>query len=680
MPQYLKEYGEAVAGNGFLIVPLPPGSKGPNRKGWPKFEADAAQVRRWYSNGSAHDGIGVLARHTPAIDVDILDGDAASDMSDILDEIFAGETLLTRIGRAPKFLIPFRSDEPFKKISSNVYTDGTNDHKVEILGDGQQWVAYHVHPETGKPYQWVGGTENTGILSVPRSSLPVLGRDDAQRVIDAFETLAAGRVSSGAWKRKASPAQAPNDRDTRPVDDPFADAPLTFHNKVNALAMKSFGSWVPELFPEAVPYQDGFRVPSASLGRAFEEDISIVSKGIKDFGVADMGDPRGGRRSPVALVAEWRHSASTDEAANWLCKQLGVDPVAAGAPVAHKPRVTSDNPFAIHKWEDYKQNYLSTPWIVKGVLPQAEVGILYGQSGSGKTFFVLDLAATIARGAQWRGRKVSACRVVYVAAEAREGVKKRMDAYDRHVCAEGDRPDIIASAPNLLSSDAGEMAKAIGHAGLIILDTMAASHSGDENSAKDMGLFLAACKDLSHATGAMVLAVHHTGKEESKGMRGSSALFAGADFVMEVFKNDKEHGAVLSKSRDDTTGTSFSFELRRVVVGQDDEGDDVTTCVVEPIQKEVVKATKAKKPQKLANESDSRYDFSREMLAIIERLVEESKTGKVHKDQIFEALLLKYPGKMKKNLAVVLLRLEQLGAIRQTLDWYEVAEDDLDLG
>jgi hypothetical protein len=149
MPQYLKEHGERLVELGYRIVPLPPGSKGPKRRGWPQMHADAAQVRQWYSNGSANDGIGVLARYTPAIDVDILDPQAAQEMSDLIDDIFPGETLMMRVGRAPKFLIPFRSDDPFKKLTSNVYTDGTNDHKVEILGDGQQWVAYHVHPIVG---------------------------------------------------------------------------------------------------------------------------------------------------------------------------------------------------------------------------------------------------------------------------------------------------------------------------------------------------------------------------------------------------------------------------------------------------------------------------------------------------------------------------------------------------
>ena len=665
MPQYFKEHGERLAELGYRIVPLPPGSKGPNRKGWPKFDLQAPTIRQWAANGSAHDGVGILAATTPAIDVDILDAEVAQQMSDEIDRIFAGQSLMTRTGRAPKFLIPFRSDEPFRKLSSSVYTDGENEHKVEILGDGQQWVAYHVHPDTKRPYEWFDGLGSGEIADVERAALPVLDRESAQRVIDAFEVLAAARVESGAWHPRAARLVERNSasRGEAPESDPFA----AHAEPVKDLTRSQIGNLLRNL---PLADRDGWLRAGRILHHQYEGsdegfDFWIgISQGYDKFDAADQ------RR----VWESFGHRADAPETIRSLIKEFG-QPAAP----EHKPRADgSTNPFVIHEWADYKQNYLSTPWIIKGVLPQAEVGILYGQSGSGKTFFVLDLAATVARGEPWRGRKVSNCRVVYVAAEAREGIKKRMDAYDQHISADGQRPDIIASAPNLLSTDAGKLTEAIGRAGLIILDTMAASHSGDENSAKDMGLFLAACKDLSFATGAMVLAVHHTGKEESKGMRGSSALFAGADFVMEVFKNEKEHGAVLSKSRDEAIGTSFSFVLRRVVVGHDEDGDEVTTCVVDPIQKEVAKVSK--KLKKLANTNDTRYDFSREMLALIEDLAYKSNTGKVHKDEIFSQLLHKYPGKLKRNLAAVLLRLEQLGAVRQTQDWYSVEEEDDDLG
>lgn len=660
MPQFLKDHGVRLVELGYTVLPIQPGTKRPDIQNWRNVTATADDVVKWYSNGRAQHGAGINARDTPAIDVDVMDPEAAQQMSDAIDQIFPGVALMTRTGLAPKFLIPFRSETPFRKITSKVYTDGINDHKVEILGDGQQWVAYHTHPETRNPYLWFDGIDDTGIAAVAHCDLPILRESDAQLVIDAFEALAAERCRSGEWTALRKP-QNEQSRLSPPfsyLGDPFADQAVgkSESEVVSLLAChenadSDYDHWFSVL--AAVQHELG------DEGRDVAYDWSSSS----------------------AKHTDEKFNTTWNSLGRYTGRQITLRSLLKGHTSAgeHKSRAdNSENPFRIQEWSAYKQDYLSTPWIVKGVLPQAEVGILYGQSGSGKTFFVLDLAATVARGAPWRGRKVSECRVVYVAAEAREGIKKRMDAYDQHICEEGIRPDIIASAPNLLSSDTDKLAESIGKAGLIILDTMAASHSGDENSAKDMGLFLAACKDLSLRTGAMVLAVHHTGKEESKGMRGSSALFAGADFVMEVFKNEKEHGAMLSKSRDDVTGTSFGFGLRRVVVGRDEEGDEVTTCVVEPIQKDVQKATK--KASKLENTRDTRYDFSREMLALIEDLAYKSTSGKVHKDAIFDALLQKYPGKLKKNLAVVLLRLEQLGAIHQTLDWYRVDEEDTDLG
>src|ERR1700678_1173031 len=106
--QYFKNLGEQLLDQGYLIVPLPPGSKGPRLKGWPSLKLDKPTFHKMAANGSADAGIGVLARYTPAIDVDILDEAAAQEMSDLIDEIFPGEALMTRTGRAPKFLIPFR--------------------------------------------------------------------------------------------------------------------------------------------------------------------------------------------------------------------------------------------------------------------------------------------------------------------------------------------------------------------------------------------------------------------------------------------------------------------------------------------------------------------------------------------------------------------------------------------
>jgi len=92
--------------------------------------------------------------------------------------------------------------------------------------------------------------------------------------------------------------------------------------RINDLALESLASWVPVIFPEAKSSKGIYRVPSKALGRKLEEDLSISPQGIKDFGVHDMGDKRGGNRTAIDLVME--HMGKTfDEALRWLRNQLG---------------------------------------------------------------------------------------------------------------------------------------------------------------------------------------------------------------------------------------------------------------------------------------------------------------------------------------------------------------------
>lgn len=89
-------------------------------------------------------------------------------------------------------------------------------------------------------------------------------------------------------------------------------------------------------------------------------------------------------------------------------------------------------------------------WIVRGVLPRAELCVIYGESGSGKSFLALDLAAAITRGINWRGKRTTKGRVVYVCAEGAGGFKARLRAYAaKHNVKLLELPGVISDAPNL---------------------------------------------------------------------------------------------------------------------------------------------------------------------------------------------------------------------------------------
>ncbi|KTC84555.1 MULTISPECIES: AAA family ATPase [Legionella] len=225
-----------------------------------------------------------------------------------------------------------------------------------------------------------------------------------------------------------------------------------------------------------------------------------------------------------------------------------------------------------------------SPWLIKNILPKAELVMVYGPSGSGKSFFVLDIAFAIAQGIEWQAFKASQGRVVYIAAEAGAGVRKRLLAYAVHHDIDLDEVPlgIIPAAPNFLNDDdVVQVSEAIGEASLIIVDTLACVAAGaDENSSADMGKVIGNCKLLHQLTGAVVMIVHHMGKNESKGARGWSGIRAAVDAEMELKSADYGFKMSITKLKDGETNGSLDFNILQIELGEDDDGDPITSCVV----------------------------------------------------------------------------------------------------
>ncbi|MBL1264927.1 AAA family ATPase [Candidatus Methylomicrobium oryzae] len=229
----------------------------------------------------------------------------------------------------------------------------------------------------------------------------------------------------------------------------------------------------------------------------------------------------------------------------------------------------------------------SINWFIKGLIPHTEIGTVYGASGVGKTFFILDIALSIAQGVPWRGVKVRQGRVVYIAAEGAGGLRTRLAAYSEfHRINLADLPfSLIPEVPNFLTeSDPQAIANVINAKGqfdLIVIDTVSAVTPGaNENASEGMGMLLSHCKHLHHTTGATVLLVDHSGKDASQGMRGWSGKYAAMDFVIEVTKKDGCLVAKVRKQKEGSEGQDYPFKLVSVPLGFDEDGDAVTSCVL----------------------------------------------------------------------------------------------------
>lgn len=184
---FLAQHGTALLDNGYAVVPIQPGKKAPGFDGWSKATQSKSQIKEWLGNGHRNSGVGILTKHTPAIDIDVRDDDIAERVEQWVIENIGDAP--TRVGRAPKRLMVFRTDSPFKKMRSGKWKDQFGDeHQIEILADGQQFVAYHIHPDTGKPYTWPSVDRNP--LQVPVNRLIPVTVDQCQALINWFDQLA----------------------------------------------------------------------------------------------------------------------------------------------------------------------------------------------------------------------------------------------------------------------------------------------------------------------------------------------------------------------------------------------------------------------------------------------------------------------------------------------------------
>lgn len=224
---------------------------------------------------------------------------------------------------------------------------------------------------------------------------------------------------------------------------------------------------------------------------------------------------------------------------------------------------------------------------VKGVVPDGDLVVIYGASGSGKSFLAWDMACAVERGTPWMDRKTRKGRSVYICAEGGGGFRTRVRAYAAENQIDPNTlPGVIPDAPNLREVEdiksLVHSVRAYGPIDIIWVDTFAATTPGaDENTSKDIGLALSHCKSLSRILNCLVVLVHHSGKDAARGARGWSGLRAASDGELEVSRDGDLRVLKVMKSKDGRDGDLFPFRLMVVPVGLDIDGDELTSCVIE---------------------------------------------------------------------------------------------------
>jgi hypothetical protein len=286
--------------------PVPVDGKAPHLEGWAQacLTANDREIRAWGRTRPQESNTGIVAGAIVGVDIDVLD-EALADAVQTLAGKMLGATPLVRVGRAPKRLLVYRTAAPFRKCATAelFLPDAPSfgkDHKhhVEVLGQGQQFVAFGTHPETRAAYSWV----TLSPLEVEAAALPAISAEMAAAFVAAAERLLRG--AGCLSEREIRGREAEGRESLAPAEVPEAE--------VVAAALRSL--------PNDCSYDEWVRVGLALYG----------ALGAGGRGLWEEWSARSAKNDPAVTAKKWPTFASgTSIGAGtliWLARQHGWQP------------------------------------------------------------------------------------------------------------------------------------------------------------------------------------------------------------------------------------------------------------------------------------------------------------------------------------------------------------------
>ena len=233
---------------------------------------------------------------------------------------------------------------------------------------------------------------------------------------------------------------------------------------------------------------------------------------------------------------------------------------------------------------------LITPdWLYKNLIEKNSLNVMFGATGSMKSFVILDMLLHITNNKDWQNFKLKEQDVValYVAGEGQTGLNLRIKAAcNKH---ELNHDNLLISKTPVDLMNEGHINKLIAaiksidkHV-FIIFDTLNRNFSGDENSSKDMAVVWQNVTRLTKVN-ATVMIIHHTGHGVSNRARGSSSIRAAMDgeFGVELNKETKVITVSNTKAKNTEEADAITLTYEKVILGKDEDDDDITSLALLP--------------------------------------------------------------------------------------------------
>jgi hypothetical protein len=566
----MRDAALGLATEGFYVFPLPPRQKRATMPEWQKLATnDLAQVEAFFPNltpgellGSTESNIGIVAgRGLLVVDIDPRHG---GDTSLINLQKEGGELPPTRSVRTPS-----GGQHLYFKVSTDRRVPNSTSKLgagLDVKGDAGYVAAPPSVTDVGA-YRW----ENPGapIADAPAWLVERVTKPREQKAHDSSWTGSA----SERPKHHLTIAQI---RDALSHLDPNCD----------------YEEWAGILWS----------LRRMALGA---QDGSTVSDWL---GLADEWS-RGSPKYPglLDLQAKWqeadkrehgyglRHLIELAKAVGWVPPPQGrTGDLSIFKPTTGDPGQPPSNRFRHIPLDEF----LDRPepeWLIEEVLPHGALACVYGEPNSGKSTVAIEMALALVRGIPWHSHPCKQGNVAYVAAESVGGVQKRLKAYGHDqgtdVKALKESLFLIPRGPNLLiAEDVSELIehlKTLPKLTMVVLDTLArCTDGGNENSGEDMGRAIRHCQTIYEVTGAIVVLIHHSGKDQARGMRGWSGILGALDTEIEVTwdRDTDVRSVAIKKQRDgESNHQLFDCVMERVVYGRDSKIRELSSVVVREV-------------------------------------------------------------------------------------------------
>jgi hypothetical protein len=458
----------------------------------------------------------------------------------------------------------------------------------------------------------------------PTLMVTVERRPDGEKSVMQWGRLADGTWDTGASKGPRIPYRLPDllSLPTAPVFIPEGEKDVETLEALGHLATTNpggAGSWHKDL-NKYFAGREIFIVPDAD--DAGEKRVTRLCEELKDVA------------SSIKVVRlpglEFREKHGED-ITDWLGPKHGHTneefiELARRAPAYQPPKEDKQSSITLTYFGEIGETALKQ-WLMKGVIAKGETSSWIAPPGKGKSALLTDIVIHVASGADWRGyRSKERCGVVYFALERADLVKRRLIAHARRdsladlpIAVAGQVIDLMSPAcvAAIVSAIRAAEAKFGLGVGMIVIDTFAkgiAASGGDEDKAKDQNITLANLRRVQEQTGAHVAIIGHTGKDESRGARGSNAHVGDTDLQVQL-RGDDIKTAEIIKANDQQEGVLTRFKLETFELGRDEDDDAITTAILsaETFDESATKAKDKDRAKLTANE--------RRALEMLERAV-----------------------------------------------------------